>query len=157
MKYRIQIIATLVIFLANPKESTAFDFGASDWLSGQNAMLAQLVGLQIEQLTQISVQIANIKMLVKSANEGLSFARTGYRELRAIGRYRLSDLARDAKRGLYEVFPEIGDIEMEVGDMVASFDNRENGGFGEYAGIHDAKKKNIPRRYNVIITTMLLI
>jgi hypothetical protein len=126
----------IVIVAGLPGRSQAFfDFGVGDWLSGQNQMLAQLLACNLEELSNISALLANMKLVVAAGNESLALARNTYRAYRSVKNYTWQDLMRDAKKGFYDVFPDLYDIEQEAREYEHQYENRSR--FFSYYGRHD--------------------
>jgi len=118
---RVVMLIAVVVWIV-PGRSRAL-FGEEDWLSGQNALLAQLLSAQLEELYRVSEMLANIRMVTSATNESLAIARETYRAYRTIRSYSLRDLMRDAKRGLYRTFPDLQEIERDgilIKDQVES-------------------------------------
>ena len=93
-------------------------FGEEDWLSGQNAILAELLGAQLKELTQVVKLVNDTRQMLGAVNDGLALARTVKRVYETIRTYSLAKLVADAKRGLYRAMPELRDTEAEVRELV---------------------------------------
>jgi len=112
MPYRTTTIALIVSLWLVPASSKAF-FGEESWLSGQNALLAKLLSAQLNELYNVTAILSNIRLVTSATNESLAIARETYRAYRSVRSYSLHDLMRDAKRGLYETFPDLREIERD--------------------------------------------
>jgi len=112
MPYRTTTIALIVSLWLTPSSSKAF-FGEEGWLSGQNALLAKLLSAQLDELYNVTAILSNIRLVTSATNESLAIARETYRAYRSVRSYSLHDLMRDAKRGLYETFPDLREIERD--------------------------------------------
>jgi len=88
-------------------------FGEEDWFSGQNALLARLLSAQLEELYKLSELIANVRLATSAANESLAIARETWRAYKTVRDYSLEELMRDAKRGLYQTWPDLREIERD--------------------------------------------
>ena len=114
---RLLVAFSLVAASCTPRSAYAI-FGEEDWLSGQNALLTEMLAKQIEEVTKISVLIANVKMIVRSTNEAFALARTVKRVYDMIRTYSLQDWVRDAKQGLYKALPDAKKLEGEIVSLV---------------------------------------
>jgi hypothetical protein len=116
-------------------------FGEEDWLSGQNELLAELVGDQLRQISELMEVVNNTRLMLGSVNDALALARTVKRVYDILRTYDLDKLVRDAKRGLYKAMPELRQTEAEVGELLANGQALEqgDGAFFSRISIHDAR------------------
>jgi hypothetical protein len=130
--------AILAISLV-PGSASASVFGE------ENAALAALVAQGIEELTQISTIIQNLRGALQTANEMLAIAREARRVYEMVANYKLSDLERDAKAGLYQVFPDLREIELQSRILVDEGKALEQGYgpfFARYT-VNDARMRRV--------------
>ena len=130
--------AILAISLV-PRSASASVFGE------ENAALAALVAQGIEELTQISTIIQNLRGALQTANEMLAIAREARRVYEMVANYKLSDLERDAKAGLYQVFPDLREIELQSRILVDEGKALEQGYgpfFARYT-VNDARMRRV--------------
>lgn len=113
-------------------------FGEEDWLSGQNALLSEMLVREIEQSAHLSTLIANARQAVASANEMLALARTVRRVYEIVRNYSVEDLVRDAKRGLYQALPEARNLETEISELVDNGQALERGDGAFFSRITEA-------------------
>jgi hypothetical protein len=111
----------------------------------ENAALAALVAQGIEELTQISTIIQNLRGALQTANEMLAIAREARRVYEMIADYDLEDLVRDAKTGLYQVFPDLQEIEAQSRILIGEGKALEQGYgpfFSRYT-VNDARMRKV--------------
>jgi hypothetical protein len=135
-------------------------FGMGDWFSGQNAILAEILAAHIEELTKLTTLIANVQVIVRSTNEALSVARSMKRAYDMVRNYRLEDLGRDAKAGLFRAMPELRDLERETAALIGNADAAGEGAFFSHTTHHDrltddAVKRVFEHGYQASIWPML--
>ena len=111
----------------------------------ENGALAALVAQGIEELTQISTIIQNLRGALQTANEMLAIAREARRVYEMVANYKLADLERDAKAGLYQVFPDLREIELQSRILVDEGKAIEKGYgpfFSRYT-VNDARMRRV--------------
>lgn len=133
---RAGLIVLLMLLFAQRAEAQV-DLGQGGWLSGQNALLMKLLATELDSLGELTSILANVRTVVQAGNEALALARTTYREYKAITNYNRDDLIRDAKRGLYEAFPDLALIEQNAGLLEDQYER--SGEFLEYWNLYDRK------------------
>lgn len=136
---RIAAEVALLTVLAGPAHASIF--------GEENAALATLVAQGVEELTQISTIIANLKAALQTANETLALAREGRRLYEMIANYSWEDLQRDATTGLYQVFPDLREVERQSRLLVANGQAIEQGYgpfFSRYT-VNDRKMTRVTR------------
>ena len=132
-------MAAILAMALVPRSATASVFGE------ENAALAALVAQGIEELTQISTIIQNLRGALQTANEMLAIAREARRVYEMVANYKLSDLERDAKAGLYQVFPDLREIELQSRILVDEGKALEQGYgpfFARYT-VNDARMRRV--------------
>lgn len=137
---RLAIIAMVgTLALAAPRRASASILGE------ESALLAELIGLQLEELTEISTLITNVKLVIGGLNEIASLARAAKRIYDAIRKYSLNDLLQDAKTGLYRAFPDLEKIEQELAMLKANGQAIEKGkdAFFGHVDYHDAEMNRV--------------
>lgn len=107
MRRTTRVTAALIALTIASRPANASVFGE------ENAALSALVAQGIQEITQLSTIITNIKAAIQTANEMLAIAREAQRVYQMIANYSWEDLQRDAKAGLYEVFPDLREIELQ--------------------------------------------
>jgi len=133
MRRRPEAILALAATLLVSRPSAASMFGE------ENVHLATLVGLNIQELADIATLIAHVKYLLQGVNEVAAGVRQSYRIYQNIRHYSLDDLKRDAKRGLVAAFPDLRDIEREIGLLQANGRAIDDGAFFTHVDRHDSK------------------
>lgn len=131
MRHKRACILVLVAAMSVSRPSYASIFGE------ENVHLATLVGLKIEELANLSALLAHIKYMLQGVNEVAAGVRQGYRIYQFIRDYSLEDLKRDAKRGLMKAFPELSDIDREVGLLLENNRALDEGKFFTHVDYHD--------------------
>lgn len=126
----------------------AYALPGEGWLDGENILLAKMVAAHMEEITQLTTIINNTRETVSSVNETLALARAVRRAYEMVIRYSLADLERDAKRGLYEQFPELERLDVEVRMAVDNAEALDNGGkaFFGHRDRHDPRMEEVSRR-----------
>lgn len=143
------LVPFLVLLLALTPSTPAFAiFGEEDWLSGQNALLSEMLAAQLEELTEITTLIANVRTVVQSTNEALALAREVKRVYDMIRNYSLEDLEKDAKIGLHRAIPELQATEREIGILIENGQAIEqgSGAFFSKVTVHDTAVSKAARR-----------
>jgi len=139
------VLAFSLFFL--PQRSWAFiDLGQGDWLSGQNELMAQLLATELDELTNLTSILSNMRSVVQAGNETLAIARQSYRAYQAVRNYSLEDLSRDAKVGLYKAFPDLARMEHDLylfDEQARAFDRNH---FFSYWNNYDFKMAKVVER-----------
>jgi hypothetical protein len=136
-KWGCLLLAGLLALDAEPAYAI---FGEEDWLSGQNELLAELVGDQLRQISELMELVNTTRTMLGTVNDALALARTVKRVYDIVRNYSLERLMQDAKRGLYKAMPELRQTEAEVGELVQNGRALEQGAgaFFSKVTIHDA-------------------
>ena len=130
-----------------PQRSWAFiDLGQGDWLSGQNELMAQLLATELDELTNVTSILSNMRSVVQAGNEALAVARQSYRAYQAVRNYSLEDLSRDAKAGLYQAFPDLAKMEHDIYLMGEQGKEIDGGHFFSYWNSYDHKMAKVVER-----------
>src|SRR5687768_3374663 len=111
----------------------------------ENVALATLVVQGIEELAQITTIIENLRGALQTANEMLAIAREARRVYEMVATYKLADLERDAKAGLYQVFPDLREIEQQSRILINEGKALEQGYgpfFSRYT-VNDARMRKV--------------
>jgi hypothetical protein len=111
---------------------------ASMW-GEENAQLAELVALSVEEIYQLSVVINNIKTTIRGINEVASGVREAFRIYTVLRDYDVNDLVYDARRGLERAFPEIVKLQSEVGELIENGETIQRGNFWTHVGPHERR------------------
>ncbi|HOX59186.1 MAG TPA: hypothetical protein PLC99_20070 [Verrucomicrobiota bacterium] len=139
------VLAFLLFFL--PQRSWAFiDLGQGDWLSGQNELMAQLLATELDELTNVTSILSNMRSVVQAGNEALAVARQSYRAYQAVRNYSLEDLSRDAKAGLYQAFPDLAKMDHDIYLMAEQGKEIDGGHFFSYWNSYDHKMAKVVER-----------
>jgi hypothetical protein len=139
MKRRGRVVAAILIASLIPRRAKGSVFGE------ENAALAALVAQGIEELTQLTTIIQNVRGALQTANEMLAIAREARRVYEMVADYKLADLERDAKAGLYQVFPDLREIELQSRILVDEGKALEQGYgpfFSRYT-VNDARMRRV--------------
>ncbi len=138
------LILALVLL---PQRSWAFiDLGQGDWLSGQNELMAQLLATELDELTNLTSILSNMRSVVQAGNEALAVARQSYRAYQAVRNYSLEDLSRDAKAGLYQAFPDLAKMDHDIYLMAEQGKEIDGGHFFSYWNSYDHKMAKVVER-----------
>ena len=144
MKARITALLVALAALLPARSQAFLDLGQSDWLSGQNSLLVELLATEIEELANITETLRNMRMVAQAGNEALALARSTFRAYKAVRDYSREDLIRDAREGLYNAFPDLEGIESEVNLYGDQWVNR--GDFWSFQGTYDGKMGQVVTR-----------
>ena len=130
MKRTRLIISTIALALAltAPGAAHAQFEVISNWISGQNVLLTQI--LSEEYLRNISLIPQTIKLAtdsLSSVNKVASTVRDAYNLEESIRNYTVDQLVNDVKEGLGRTFPELQDLESEIGDLQGNVNGLRNG------------------------------
>ena len=85
-------------------------------LSGEPQLLAAILGQQIKQVASLTQAVTNLTTLVKSMNDVMASAREAVRLVEAIRNFDPNQLLEELKQGVFQGFPEIRDLYIEVED-----------------------------------------
>lgn len=128
--------ALLLVAMLLPGKAFAV-FGEEDWLSGQNMLLSKQLAQSVKQTAELIQLVRQARDIVHAANESAAFARAAYRQLQYARAYTIGDLFNDMKRGFYDAFPEIEELDTEIRAGIANGDAVSEGRFWTHLDHHD--------------------
>lgn len=133
---RLMLMMTVAL-AALPAGRAQAMFGVEDWLSGQNELLISLLAESLQQTAQLTTAVANLRAVLRAANESAAVARTAWRQVQVLRDYTLDDLRDDARAGLYAAWPELADVARESEALAANGRAVQAGAFWTHQDHHD--------------------
>lgn len=125
---RAQVLAIILVIM-QPTSAWAV-FGLEDWISGQNAMLAELVAIEAaESAESIPRMIFQFKQMVELLNETAGAAKLANEAYQWVRDFTWEDILTDAKNGLFKAFPDLEKIEGEIVDLRKNAEGIRDGKF----------------------------
>lgn len=128
------ILALLAAFVPTPAHAL---FGEEDWISGKNQMLAAQLAEAGKQTAELIRLVREARDIAHAANESAAFARAAYRQLQYARRYTVGQLFDDMKKGFYDAFPELEELDRELRAGVANGSAVADGRFWTHTDHHD--------------------
>lgn len=138
-QYRFIPIVFVLSLLWPGRSDALIDLGQGDWMSGQNGILLKQLAAQLNQLTELGILVNRVGDIMQAGNEALSVTRSAYQQYQALRRFSLQDLMYDARSALYQAFPRLRDIEMDIGELGAQTEAVSDGTFFSFHGRHDSR------------------